>query len=56
MKRAERIVEFWPWLPRQGKPPVPVGVMLLLLALGLAAILLFTWLVSGLPGSSPQYG
>ena len=51
-----RLVELWPWLPREGRPPVPVPVIVVLLILGVIVTLLFAWLVGGLPGASPQYG
>jgi hypothetical protein len=51
-----RLVELWPWLPREGRPPVPVAVLILLLALAFAATLLFAWLAGGLPGPTRGAG
>ena len=51
-----RLVELWPWLPRQGRPPVPVAVLVGLLFLAMAITLLFAWLVGGLPGRAPGTG
>jgi len=51
-----RLVELWPWLPREGRPPVPVPVMIFLLILGMAVTVLFAWLAGGMPGPSPQGG
>jgi len=51
-----RLVELWPWLPREGRPPVPVAVLVVLLVLAAFITILFAWLAGGLPGPAPASG
>jgi hypothetical protein len=56
MSDAEQRSEFWPWQPRRGRPAVPLGMFVVLIVLVFGLSLLLFWLLSGAPGSSPQYG
>jgi hypothetical protein len=36
-----RVLDLWPWLPREGQRPVPVAVLLAILVLAAGLFLLF---------------
>lgn len=56
VRTLTRIASCWPWLPRTGRPPVPVGVLVVMLVVAVLLTLLVAWLVNGLPSAPPQTG